>query len=127
MMSSWEEQRSWGIDFALDALRGTNGSPDHPVLSIIEKEFADMVPTVIDPKAEGFVEIASTGPISLGSFSKILVDADGSISSLVDSSENQLAGSNNRLGLVRYSNNFLFCKVRNTKIHTGYILGIKHS
>ena len=95
MVSSWLEQRDWGIKFALDALRSTTGGADHPALPLVEAEFAAMAPTTVDPAGAGFKQVtATTAPIRpFGKFAELEIGADGSIVGLTTAAGAQLAGS----------------------------------
>lgn len=103
MVQSWNEQRDWGINFAVDALRGGSYGRDHPALAMIEEEFAAMMPIVVDPVASGFKLVEPGSSISsFGTFENVVIGTDGAIVNLTTSDGISLAGPDNKLGLLRW-------------------------
>ena len=117
MISSWKEQRIWGIDDALLAL-----PPNHPVLLYATKDIQDVTldnDVLPMPSKEGFSVVSidskngSTGLITIGKY-QISVGNDGGLNSLVDdlsstewvdvptTTMQQDGGGNSNLGVFRY-------------------------
>eukprot|EP00035_Acanthoeca_spectabilis_P023764 m.450846 g.450846 ORF g.450846 m.450846 type:complete len:766 (+) comp20055_c0_seq1:144-2441(+) len=103
MVSSWVEQRHWGVTYPLDNLR-SDSSP-HPLLPLIEAEFAAMVPSLQDPASLGFTK-ASAGasiPLASGRYGMITLDNSGAVTQLVPTGGGaSIASSSNRLGVLQY-------------------------
>ena len=54
---SWMDQRRWGIEFALDALR--QGDHEHPLLKPAEKALAELEPKLPEPESPGYVPMVN--------------------------------------------------------------------
>jgi hypothetical protein len=106
MISSWNEQRIWGIEDALLAL-----PPNHPVLTYVANDIKEVTVDRVPPSPgdEGFSSIkvnpknGSTGIISVGPY-QISFGKDGGMSSLVDdaTSTEWVDDQGSNLGVFRY-------------------------
>lgn len=75
---SWWRQRSWGIDFAMQALTPTQ----HPLLAMIETELQALQMVQPDPSASGFVPVDVSAPIVMGAVTLSVDATTGAIISL---------------------------------------------
>jgi len=101
--TSWVEQRHWGVTYPIEQLK--SGPTPHPLLPLIESEFAAMEVSLPDPAAAGFSK-APTGtaiPLQQGPYSSISIDASGAATSLkLTKGGASVATDENRLGVLQY-------------------------
>lgn len=103
MVQSWIEQRNYGVNFPLEALKAKT----HPLATKIEAEFAAMEPKVPLVPPAGMKAVPLTGGVlkALGGWADVGFDSKtGAITHLAHSttSKASIAGPNNPLLLVRY-------------------------
>jgi hypothetical protein len=104
MIESWTEQRRWGVEYPIENLKA--GATPHPLLPLIEAEFAAMNPAwVPDMDAAGYAKVTAGTAIRLtsGPYKSVTVDGSGAVTNLqLATTGESVASPTNRLGVLNY-------------------------
>jgi hypothetical protein len=108
LQSSWLEQRRWGFDIPLEALKHTTSSGAKYLLEQITHELnVAMKPVTHEPEREGYTRMGDLSRVAVGNY-RVDIDASSgaitSITSLSSSSEAHAdwASTTKPLALLRY-------------------------